>query len=174
MRLLIVLPAIVVSLLSLSCSSGPGPYAVRTPSPVAAKEVEIIRGRIEDQVKRMGYTLYEPEAAIGRLRDLGLEIGRDPSRFIYADKDLGCSLLKGGLGCKRRGVLLVFLECRSGCGADTAAQQQWMVVAHSLYYRKPNLLDPYYYKGSTKEGQADADALIGSFGGTPERVEEKP
>jgi hypothetical protein len=61
----------------------------------------------------------------------------------------------------------------SGCGGNTTAPQEWTVEAHSLYYRKPNVLSPYYAKGSTKEGQVDADALIRSFGATPERFEVK-
>ena len=164
------LPSLAAAVLAINCSSGPGPYAVQIPSPVSVRSVEAIQDQIKGRVKQMGYTLYEPEESLRRMREIGLEPRVDVSRFVYADKDLGGDLWCS-LGCKRRQVLLVFLVCASACGSDSSAQQ-WGVEVHSLYFKRPGLLSSYTLKGSTKEGQADADALIRALGGVPEKLEK--
>ena len=143
----------VFALLAVNACNEPGDYGVRASIPPSGvdRSTQMFE-RLEAEMTRRDYTLYEDFEATSRLFDYGLRPPLPSGQYVLGERIKGCGAIT--LGCKKAELLWYTIELtREGEQVNAVA-----VLIDGLSLMS-NMWGPWELQKATDEVKADVEAL---------------
>ena len=150
-RMFAVLGGLVLA--SAACAEGPVSYNVSAVAPLVS--TDSLMTMTVARARSLGFTIYEPSAAMQRLQDLQILVNPSDD-FLFVDRRASCgSILTHGPFCKQVDFLILSLPVMDG---------RRVVLVAAGTDQRVNPLAEWQLQKASKEIRAAADSMAGGFG----------